>query len=241
MLIIQCSVKQQGIEVMIPSAEDEADYIWYNLQDISFFEEYGYDLVLPESKEMSRFVENARANALSAAEKETLKELMKNEIHDSKDYQLAFDKINSQKKLLNELIEIIDGQHWDWGFKRFENYNVNITLYGTGGSYDAERGTIMLFATKEGQFKQYKNPANTLIHEIIHIGIEESIIQKFNVPHAEKERIVDRIVWLLFADYLPEYRVQNMGDAKVDDYVKDMKSLKRLDESIRSFMMNAKN
>jgi len=66
----------------------------------------------------------------------------------------------------------------------------------------------------------YDNPANTIIHEIVHMGIEKSIIQKYNLSHGLKERIVDTIVYVLFGEFLPEYKVQNMGDTKIDKFLK---------------------
>ena len=37
---------------------------------------------------------------------------------------------------------------------------------------------------KNGEFSE--NPSHTIIHEIIHIGIEENIVKKFKLTHIEK-------------------------------------------------------
>ena len=46
---------------------------------------------------------------------------------------------------------------------------INLTLYGPGGSYNPQEGSIILMITKEGTFKQSLDPAETIVHEIVHI------------------------------------------------------------------------
>ena len=125
---------------------------------------------------------------------------------------------------------------WHWPFKAFDNDQINLTQYGSGGSYHPDDGSILIFTTPQGQFKQYDNPANTNIHEIIHIGIEASIIQQLKVPHTLKERIVDLYVQLSFHKELPDYRIQNMGDKRIDQYLNKKKQLKHLHQIIETFM-----
>ena len=89
-------------------------------------------------------------------------------------------------------------------------------------------GQLLFFTNPNGDFKQYDNPANTLIHEIIHMGIEESIIQRYQVSHPLKERIVDQLVLLHFRTLLPNYRLQEMGEDRIDPYLKKKKDSRDL-------------
>ena len=68
--------------------------------------------------------------------------------------------------------------------------------------------------TKEsGKFSRV--PYHTIVHEIIHIGMEESIVKKFELTHVEKEGLVDSICANYFDDLLIDYVVQDRGDKKV--------------------------
>lgn len=84
--------------------------------------------------------------------------------------------------------------------------------------YDPDSGKIVILTTKEGSFKR-SNPAHTPIHEIIHIDIEENIVNRFNLTHKEKERLVDLIVLKKFDDILPDYQIQSFGDSRIDPYI----------------------
>ena len=94
----------------------------------------------------------------------------------------------------------------------------------------------MIFTTPTGGFKNYDNPANTIIHEVIHIGIEEAIISELNVPHALKERIVDKYVMLYYSPFLPDYRIQDMGDTRIDKYLNEIGDLKELDKIVEKVL-----
>ena len=118
----------------------------------------------------------------------------------------------------------------------FDKYKVLFTLYGTGGSYDPDEGTITLLTNKEGGFMKYKNPAYTIIHEITHMGMEYSIIRKYNLSHGLKERIVDTFVYLMFQEKLPEYKIQNMGDKNIDRNLNKRKDIESLDTIVSEFV-----
>lgn len=66
-----------------------------------------------------------------------------------------------------------------------DTFLINLTNYGVGGSYNIPNVVIFNINNQKG-FK-------TLIHEIIHILIEP-FIQKYEIQHWEKERIVDLIL-----------------------------------------------
>ena len=77
----------------------------------------------------------------------------------------------------------------------------------------------------------YEQPANTIIHEIVHLGVETSLVQRYQLSHPMKERLVDTIVYLLFNDLLPQYKVQNMGETRLDQYLSTPEDLVDLEAS----------
>jgi len=90
-----------------------------------------------------------------------------------------------------------------------------------------------MLTTKEGSFKR-KNPVETVIHEITHIGIEESIVEKYKLNHWEKERLVDLIVKIIFKEELPDYNLQKNECTELDQYI-EVEAIKNLPEVISKF------
>ncbi|EAY31277.1 hypothetical protein M23134_04110 [Microscilla marina ATCC 23134] len=221
----------------IPTAAQETNYIWRTIRDIVFFEQHQYQLSLPKGRLIEALKKKARAKQLSDEDYVALKKFVTDKVYQEADYQKGYQLIKQNEALLNRLIkQLSKNSPKNWKFKMFDTYRVTLTLYGSGGSYDPDRGSIIIFATRDGKFKQYKNPANTIIHEITHIGIEYSIIRKHKVPHGLKERIVDTFVLLNFKKYLPEYYVQNMGDKRLDTYLKHKKDLDNLEEVVKKVL-----
>ena len=235
--VIMCVGKAQNhIQVNIPSADAEADYIWRTIRDIKFFEANNYQVSLPGGQLMENLKNKARNGQLSDKDLEKLKVYMNESIYDQSNYTKGYKKIKEQIPLLNKMLQEVKTMGWKWGFKIFDTYQINLTLYGPGGSYNPDEGSILIYTTPRGQFKNYDNPANTIIHEIVHIGIEKSLIQKLNVPHTLKERIVDQIAALCFKKYLPDYRIQEMGENRIDKYLKNKEAIQNLDEYIKEIM-----
>lgn len=229
-----------GIEVKIPTLEEETEYVWRTISDIPFFEEHNYQISLPEGKIISQLKEKARQNKLEDIHYDWLKAHMKTNVYKSSDYEKGYNEIKKNEALINKMIREFSELEKEWSFKKFDKYEVKLTLYGPGGSYDPETGSLLIFTTKEGDFKQYKNPANTIIHEVIHIGIEESIVNKYQVSHSLKERIVDKLVLICFSQYLPEYQQQSIGDSRINPYLKNKRGIQSLDKIVEGFQKKHK-
>jgi hypothetical protein len=226
---------QSRTVVTIPSIAEEATQIWRTINDIQFFEEHGYTVHLPESDLITGLIQKARESQLDNEDYAQIVILLERGVYQKSDYQKGLEKIQIQLPLVDSLVEAIINTKRNWAFKQFDQYKVTLTLYGSGGSFNPDEGTILMLTTKAGQFKQYDNPANTLIHEIVHIGLEESIVQKYQLNHGFKERIVDTFVYLHFKASLPEYRIQNMGDKALDQYLQSKKDLQNLDQIVAKF------
>lgn len=232
-ILTSCQSKSQNrILINIPSAKTEAEYIWRTIQDIRFFEEHNYQVSLPEGELIEQLKEKSKSENLNNADYEKLEIFVRDSIYNEEEYQKGYNKIQNELELINKMINQIGDSNFKWDFKEFEFYQVNLTLYGPGGSYNPDEGSILIYSTPNGQFKNYKNPANTIIHEVVHIGIEESIISKYNVPHSLKERIVDTFVSLNFGQYLPDYKIQDMGDLRLDSFIRKKSDLNNLEDIV---------
>lgn len=235
-----CQPKEPNrIHIHIPTPEEETEYVWTHLQDIAFFEEHGYTVSFPEGELIEQLKTKAKNKELTDDDFNKLSAFLRDSVYQEADYKKGKEKVEVEMLLLNKMVKELEAAQRNWTFKSFDTYTVNLTLYGPGGSYDPENGLILLFITPEGDFKQYQKAAPTLIHEIVHIGIENSIIQSFQVHHTLKERIVDQIVSLRFGELFPEYQIQEMGENRIDSYLEDKHSLENLDEYVEEIMSSA--
>jgi hypothetical protein len=80
--------------------------------------------------------------------------LVETKIFDPNNYHVAIRKVENQSDLIGSLVHEIEAtkSQWDWEFKLFDTYKIIFTLYGTGGSYDPDKGTISLLTNREGDF-----------------------------------------------------------------------------------------
>ncbi len=234
--VTQPGFAQNVLQIHTPSAQEETDHIWRTIIDIEFFEQHNYPVNLPRNGFIDSLKMRSKHKQLSDDDYEMLGKLMADHIYRPSDYEAGYRKIADQKELLQKMIRRLHQTDYDWPFKKFDRYRVNLTLYGSGGSYNPEDGSLIILTTPQGQFRQYDNPANTIIHEIVHIGIQESIIDRYQVPHTLKERIVDTFVLLNFREELPAYRLQEMGENRSDAYLKNKADLFNLEEAVQRML-----
>ena len=226
------------LSIGIPTIEQEATSIWRTINDIEFLEEQGYQISLPELEQIASLIDKSRAGTFGNKDFGSIQQLLSESIFDPQDYKAALEKVKAQRTLINGFIQqlAVDTPNRKWEFTFFERYEIVLTLYGTGGSYDPDNGTVTLFTTPEGAFKNYENPANTITHEIVHMGIEQPIVQKYQLPHALKERVVDRFEYVLIGEQLPNYKMQPMGNEQIDDLLKQREDFWRLGAIMEQYM-----
>ncbi len=241
-LLVLCqscrSQQLSDVAVSAPSIEQEATSIWRTINDIEFLEGQGYKINLPEDSLIDTLISKSKSGQFGNDNFREVYTLLERNIYQEVNYKAALDKVNNQEELLKTLMLQLRRakESWKWDFELLPSYDVIFTLYGTGGSYDPDHGRVVLFTTLEGGFMRYKDPANTIIHEIVHLGIETSIVQKYKLSHRLKEKIVDKIVFLLFAELLPEYRMQDMGSTEIDEYLKQKEDLVDLESIVEEIV-----
>lgn len=223
--------QEARIKIVPPSIEQEASSIWRTINDIRFFEEQGYQINLPQDPLIDSLVAKSKLGAFGNDDYAAIYNLLEQGYFDPEDYQQATAKVQAQLSMLHQFLKDIEAEkaHWDWEFKTFDQYRIVFTLYGTGGSYDPDEGIVTLLTNREGKFIKYQNPAYTIIHEITHMGMEYSLVQKYQLAHGLKERLVDSFVFLMFQAQLPGYEIQNMGDTTLDRFLRQKKDIGSLD------------
>ena len=214
-LLVSCACAANAaparFEAVVPTAQQETDYVWRNLQDIAFFEQNGYNVSFPVGDLIDALKEKARSGSLTDEDYTALGLFMEQHAYRAEDYERGYQHVTAVLSSLEAMVNSIEDEGYGWNFRFYDRYQIFLTLYGPGGSYNPGDGSIILLTNPRGGFRRYANPVNTLIHEVVHMGIEESIVQRLNVPHGLKERLVDLFVKAHFGDVLPDYRIQRRG------------------------------
>jgi hypothetical protein len=216
------------------SSKQETDLIWDKIKNIDFFKQHNYSVSFPDHKIIPSLIDKSLDGKLHQNDYQNLSNLMKNEIYNELDYKHGINKINSDinEQMLN--FNCFQKYNELWNFKVFSEYQILLTLYGPGGEYRPSSGTIIILTTADGKFRRGLNSLDTIIHEMVHIGLEE-IIQQFSIPHKIKEQIVDLFVQFHFSKLLPKYQIQNFGNNSIEKYFKTQDDWNNIIEVLKSF------
>lgn len=96
-----------------------------------------------------------------------------------------------------------------WGCELPKELTILCT-YGSGASYSEIKGGKATITFRMSRYPDNKQVMlETMLHEFIHIMIEQPIIRKYNVPQDLKERIVDIIGFELFDKVSVQERFAN--------------------------------
>jgi hypothetical protein len=196
-----------------------------------FFRQQGYDVALPDHP-LFRALAAPEARLGDANEAE-LRSVFKTEVYRASDFAAGMHALDVPRERLVEVFRAFR-EFEKWGFVIFPSYEVLLTLYGPGGSFDAERGSVILFTTRDGRFKR-KTGFEVVVHEFVHIGIQKRIVERLGLTHWEKERLVDRICAVRFRTVLPGYVVQGKPEEPLDAFVTEA-SLVDLPDAIEEYV-----
>lgn len=182
------------------SIEDEIKRIITTIKKIDWFIEQGYDfdkLTFPKSLPIAK---------IKLVTEEEIKSFVEEE-YNIEDFD------NNAKYLKSEWLKIgviLSEKIQKIGIKPEDEYFIYFTKYGMGGSYHRPKSVILNITRKWNV-----GLLRTVIHEIIHLSIED-LIMEYKIKHWAKERIVD----LIFADFFPEFsKMQNIPNTEEVDIV----------------------
>jgi hypothetical protein len=212
--------------------KEEYHYLWWLLGEIPFLKENNYTFEFPEHPTFLKLAEiSPKCNK---KRKNELFNLFKEEVYDPDFFKNGIITLKSYRQIFDKAIPRFIEMNQKWGFKIFPKYDILLTRYGVGGNYYPGQGIVIIMADIDGNFKKF-DPLETMIHEIIHIGIGENITDHFKLTHWEEERIVDLICILKFKDILPKYPLQEKSSKKIDSYIKSV-SIDQLPKAIEKYI-----
>jgi hypothetical protein len=226
--------KKPNVTLSIRAAtpKEEFGIIWNSLRKMGFYRKHGYDVALPDNK---RFTELSESSGdFSGVDQTKLYDLFAEEIYDARHYEKGLKGLEHVTEIVENALPMFERFKQKWGFSVHPSYDLILTLYGPGGQYDPETGRIFLKTTVNGQFKRV-DPTHIIIHEMVHIGIDEKIVKAYRLAHWEKERVVDLICSITFGNLLSHYRLQAKGDRRLDAFV-NKNSIMHLSLAIDSYV-----
>ncbi|MFA4833402.1 MAG: hypothetical protein WC619_00965 [Patescibacteria group bacterium] len=217
------------IIVRAQTADEEFNYLIKVLGKMSFYNEHGYKIPIPDHPFFLKISNNL--DLLKSLDMEEARDIFKREVYDLDYFKNGLKTVIKGISLAEKAIKRME--KWkSWGFKLFPKYEIRLTAYGPGGSYDFDAGDIIIKTKKDGIFKR-RNPIHTIVHEIVHIGIEECIIKKFKLTHIEKEGLVDAICANYFKDILIDYAIQERGDKNIFNIISE-NSIENLPKKLKN-------
>lgn len=205
------------VHIRRASAEEEATYVDHLLDRLVFYQEHGYIIALPDSPVVDQFA-RSKSSSERAHLREQLTQMVHGELYSPEDYSVGLRRMNEEADVVRKAIAECRQFENQWGFAILPEYTIILTRYGTGGSYNLREGRIIIRTDVDGGFKR-KSPSHTVAHEMVHIGVERCIVERFHLSHIEKERVVDLVCSIGLKGVLREYEVSQRGDTRLDSYV----------------------
>lgn len=183
--------------VRVPTFEEEKRRVGGLRSRLDWYRSHGYDILLPTND---------------------LEEEFRLE-----DYQKAVEQVGSRREVVLQAADRIKEFSEMWHVVVPQAVTVVITKYGVGGSYDVDSARIVLLLKPDGTFM--KPVEHLVVHELLHLASDRSLVELFGLTHGQKERFVDLLCRDAFGDLLPGYRLQPMGDSTIDSFLVGLPNL----------------
>ena len=224
--------------VSIPTAQEEAEYFLYTLEQYKWYMDSGYTHVTIPSHPVIDPLKTKILNSqmLTSAEKAQVINSFKADLYNAADYQQAFPGIRRAAVIADRQIDGLRRYQTAWGFYIPAKYNIQLTVYGPGGSYNPATGTITMLITN------IRNPLHTILHETVHIGIEDRIIQRYGLSQTYwvKERLVDQFTKKQFSEVVINYQMQGFLAPAIDRMFENADVLDRLPQRIEEMIASVR-
>ncbi|MDZ7611930.1 MAG: hypothetical protein U5L10_04160 [Candidatus Moranbacteria bacterium] len=171
--------------------------------DLDWYKENGYEAILP--------VGISRESSDEEIKKAVEKEFSENEKN--------FEEIQREvQKLLSKHSLKLDSFFSAFEYETPKSIQLFFTAYGSGGGYDLPDKVFVLMSDS------IQDIFETIIHETVHLIIEKPLITKYNIPHWQKEMLVDILCESSLLDGIyRKNQIQNDSEHISLDYIEKMK------------------
>lgn len=198
-------------EIVVRETDKKASFynLWRILGDMKFFKDNGYLINLPDNDIVNKILNNSEE--LKDIDKEEFRKIFIDQIYRQIPTEPIKDIISDGRELLNNIFKKLRILNKNWGFEVYDKYYIHLTLWGVSGSYNRDTQSIVIMTDGDGIPKTNRKSVLTIIHEMVHIGIENIIVKKYNLTHKEKEHVVNMICREYLGNLLPDYKYQTQG------------------------------
>lgn len=198
------------------SAETAWNFILHNHsmyhKKLKQFKQYTYDFLIPDDK---RICEMFDQTTLSQEQIQHYHDIFVNEIYNVADLSKQDENIKKAVQHLKKLIENrIKPLLPAWNAKLPDTLAIQCA-YGHGAGYIVADNAIINLRISKNKDNDY-GIYSTLAHELVHILIDQPIIQKYEVPQDLKEGIVEIIGFELFDK---NHNLQRFANTFVKSYI----------------------
>lgn len=196
-----------SLTIRAPELHEEERRVANLLTRLDFYKEHGYDVSLPEGDLEKVFNERLYRSGVEAVEKD--------------------------RAIIEEAIGRMESYAGEFSFALPEQVTVVVTKYGVGGSFDVNSGRVVVMMKPDGTLQ--KPAAHLVVHELLHIATDEAYAKCFKLTHAQNERFIDLLCRDMFGDLLRDYRMQPMGDERMDEVLKGLPDIEMRKRFIEKF------
>ena len=148
--------------------EEELKRVQNIIQEEKFFKENGYCPILPDGIMFDNFSES---KASSQIKKEFQEDLAKNI------EEILINDWEKYRKQIEYFLKFLP-------YEKPKELKIIFTRYGMDGSYDIPNVILI-------NLRNVENPFSILIHELLHLIIEEPVVSGYGLSQLEKESLVD--------------------------------------------------
>ena len=190
-------------------------------------------LIFPSTELMPELIQRGRDKTLRDADYAALLGAM-NGLYHAEDYEKSFQKVVASFATLEKAMPVFKEYQSKWGFKTFPAYTVQLTHYGTGGSYDPESGSIILW-TEESGTSPWTSPGSFFMRQ--RTSASRTSFRSTLWTSESKREIVDKFVLTHLLSLVPTYQVQpsDFTDLSIDRYLDSKDAWDNLPERLKDF------
>ncbi len=164
--------KKESVEIIIrPQEKQEAfESLMWNISQMPFYNEHGYEIDLPSHKTFQKL---ANSDVHIAAIKKIieadlyseklyvhdiqlgeLKRIFESEVYSEKDFEEGIQVLTEEKSTFIMAGNRLRSFNESWNLKSFPRYEVVLTMYGVGGSFNSKSGTVIILSSKKWTLKK---------------------------------------------------------------------------------------
>ncbi|PKN03770.1 hypothetical protein CVU75_00435 [Candidatus Dependentiae bacterium HGW-Dependentiae-1] len=231
------SIKSNSEVVYRGQTKEEAfSFVMDSIKKFSWYRDKGYAVSLPVHTAFEELCQ--KSELLEGKDTSFLRQFFCTEIYDAAQFAESLDIIRQTAAVVQKALQKLTVLGINWGFKVKPRYDIVLTLYGPGGNYmwTDDVGTVVIKIDASVSLKSKEWYLETIVHEMVHIGIEEDIVQKNYLSHGEKERLVDLICSFYLIDLLSGYKNQEEVDKKIDSFIDEKIIRENLPAAIEAFI-----